>query len=103
MPGSAYQRGGINQRERVSLVADLLLDGALRVMKRPNDPDRFGAAKPRPENRSDYDVDLPALPETGLRLVSVQSADQVRIGISINQESQNKLKRRLYANDGHDQ
>ena len=103
MPASTCQQGGINQRERVSLIADLLLEGALRVMKRPNNPDRFGAAKPRPENRSEYDVDPPALPKTGSRLVGVQSADQARIGISVNQESQFTLDRRFYANDGHDQ
>lgn len=77
MPGSAYQKGGINQRERVSLIADLLLEGALRVMKRPNAPDRFGAAKPRPENRSEYDVDLPALQETGSRQVGGKLASSL--------------------------
>jgi len=88
MPGSAYQQGGINQRERVSFIAELLLEEAMRVMKRPNSPARPGIAKSQPENRSEYDVDPLPLPETVLRPVGVHSTGQVRIGISMNQESQ---------------
>jgi hypothetical protein len=94
MPGSTHQKGGINQRERVSLIADLFLEGALRVMKRHNDPDRLGVAKPRPENRSEYNVGLTALQEMNSRLVGVQSADHARIGNTVNQESQFLLNRR---------
>ena len=32
MPRAIYKKGAISQRERVSLVAELLLEGALRAM-----------------------------------------------------------------------
>ena len=65
MPRPGYKKGGINQRERVSLIAELLLDGALRVMEKsdekPNE-EIISESKPSSQRRPDTNR-----PSTGMR------------------------------------
>ena len=46
MSPSTFMKGGFNQRERVSLIAEIMLEGALRIMESSNKEDN-------PENVQD--------------------------------------------------
>lgn len=41
MPSSTFKKGGFNQRERVSLIAEIILEGALRIMESNNKEDNI--------------------------------------------------------------
>jgi len=42
MPSSTFKKGGLNQRERVSLIAEIMLEGTFRLMNSSDKKDKPG-------------------------------------------------------------
>jgi len=58
---SGYKKVGINQRERVSLVAEILLEGAMRVMDKTDEkPNEEVLMKLTPSSQRESDMDRPS-------------------------------------------
>jgi len=58
MSSSTFKKGGFNQRERVSLIAEIMLQGASRIMEtndKKNKPENTQNSKSN--NRKIYDVE----------------------------------------------
>ena len=61
MSRSGYKKFGISERERVSLVAEILLEGATRIMKKTDEkPNEEVVMKLKPSSQRGSDMDSPS-------------------------------------------
>jgi len=61
MSRSGYKKVGISQRERVSLVAEILLEGAMRIMEKTDEKTNEEVPmKSKPSSQKGSDMDRPS-------------------------------------------